>query len=272
MMRRIPRGAAALGLAAFLLWPIGAQAHRVWLLPSATVLSGSEPWVTVDAAVSNDLFYFEHQPLRLDGLTVTAPDGSPAKVENQATGRYRSTFDLRLAQPGTYRLAVVNDGVAGSYKLNGETKRFRGPAGAARTAIPEGATEVRLTQVINRVESFVTVGKPGDAALKPVGRGLELAAVTHPNSLVAGEPARFRLLIDGKPAPNLDVTVVPGGIRYRDTLNEAKLRTDGDGVVTVTWPGPGMYWLNATHQDDKSELEGGQRRMIYNATLEVMPQ
>ena len=53
-----------------------AHAHRTWLLPSATVLSGKEQWVTVDAAVSNDLFYFEHNPLQLDNLSVVAPDGS----------------------------------------------------------------------------------------------------------------------------------------------------------------------------------------------------
>ena len=29
-----------------------AQAHRSWMLPSATVLSGDDVWVTVDAAVS----------------------------------------------------------------------------------------------------------------------------------------------------------------------------------------------------------------------------
>ena len=48
-----------------------AQAHRQWMLPSATSLSGTESWVTVDAAISNDLFYFEHHPLQLDNLVVT---------------------------------------------------------------------------------------------------------------------------------------------------------------------------------------------------------
>ena len=33
--------------------PLSAQAHRAWLLPSATILSGGEDlWVTVDAAAS----------------------------------------------------------------------------------------------------------------------------------------------------------------------------------------------------------------------------
>src|SRR5699024_12710345 len=45
-----------------------AHAHRSWMLPSATILSGDAPWVTVDAAVSNDIFYFEHFPLQIEGV------------------------------------------------------------------------------------------------------------------------------------------------------------------------------------------------------------
>ncbi|RZJ03251.1 MAG: DUF4198 domain-containing protein, partial [Rubrivivax sp.] len=83
-----------------------AQAHNVWLMPSSTVLSKAE-WITVDAAVSNDLFFFNHVPLRLDNLTVTAPDGSALAPQNMHTGKLRSVFDLQLTQPGTYRLAVI---------------------------------------------------------------------------------------------------------------------------------------------------------------------
>ena len=67
-----------LGIAAATMLATPALAHRQWLLPSATVVSGSgdDVWVTVDAAVSNDLFYFEHQPLRLDNVKAYAPDGT----------------------------------------------------------------------------------------------------------------------------------------------------------------------------------------------------
>ena len=56
----------ALALAVCL--PLSANAHRAWMLPSATVLSGDEPWVTVDAAVSNNLFNLEHFPLQIEGV------------------------------------------------------------------------------------------------------------------------------------------------------------------------------------------------------------
>ena len=121
---------AAYALAVILCLPLSVEAHRAWMLPSATVLSGTDLWVTVDAAISNDLFYFEHNPIRLDNLAITAPDGSPVKAENASTGKFRSTFDVPLAQPGTYKIAVVTDMAAAMYEDGGETKRWRGSAEA----------------------------------------------------------------------------------------------------------------------------------------------
>jgi len=262
---------AVLALAA--LAPLAAHAHRQWLLPSATVLSGNEPWVTVDAAVSNDLFYFEHVPMRLDHLVVTAPDGGAAKAENAATGRYRSTFDLRLAKPGTYRVAVVNSGLFASYRVDGQAKRWRGSAEAFAKEVPANAQDLQVTQAEGRVETFVTAGKPSSDALKPTGRGLELAPITHPNDLVAGEAASFRLLLDGKPAANVKVEVVPGGIRYRDQLREIAATTDADGKFSVKWPAAGMYWMEADVRDDKVTIAPAKaRRASYAATVEVLPQ
>ena len=125
----------------------------------------------------------------------------------------------------------------------------------------------------SRVEIFITSGKPTRDTLKTSGTGLELDPVTHPNDLVAGAPASFRLLLDGKPAPDLKVTVVPGGNRYRDKLGEMTLTTDKDGKFSVTWPEAGMYWMEAVARDDKTEVQGvKERRAGYVATLEVLPQ
>lgn len=84
----------ALGMGA----SIEAQAHRAWMLPSATVLSGENAWVTVDGAISNNLFYFEHHPLQLNNLEILSPSGKLVEAQNQATGKYRSVFDVELAE------------------------------------------------------------------------------------------------------------------------------------------------------------------------------
>ncbi|AHE56858.1 hypothetical protein NX02_26320 [Sphingomonas sanxanigenens DSM 19645 = NX02] len=253
--------------------PVALQAHRQWMLPSATVLSGNDVWVTVDAAVSNDLFYFEHQPMRLNAVKAVAPDGTEVPIENGSTGRYRSTFDVHLTKPGTYKIVSGGEGVFGSYKINGEQKRLPRGLGADKLAgaIPAGATDVKLMQTANRNEIFVTVGAPTDTVLKPTGRGLELVPVTHPNDLVAGEAATFQFLVDGKPVAGLTVTVIPGGIRYRSDLGQMDLKTDAQGKVQVNWAQPGMYWLNASTSDKATTLPGAtERRMTYVTTLEVL--
>jgi ABC-type Co2+ transport system, periplasmic component len=246
-----------------------AQAHRSWLAPSATVLSGQDPWVTVDGAVSNTLFYADHVAMRLDGVSVVGPDGQPVEIKNGSTGRYRSTFDVQLAKPGTYKIANVSEGASASYKLGGETKRWRGRADEIATAIPKEAADVQITHNVRRVETFVTAGAPNTEALKPTGRGLELEPITHPNDLVASEPAKFRLLHDGKPAADVEVEVVLGDTRYRDKGVELKVKTGADGVFQISWPEPGLYWLEASAQGQ--DAAGGRRSAGYVATLEVLP-
>jgi uncharacterized GH25 family protein len=265
-----PAAGLVLGIAALLTAP-AAQAHRMWMVPSATVLSGEDAWVTVDAAVSNTLFHPDHVPMRLDGVTVVAPDGTVLKPQNAATGKYRSTFDAELSKPGTYKIVSTTDGVMASYKLGGETKRWRGSAAEAATAVPAGASDVRLTHNQRRVETFVTLGAPSNEALKPTGKGLELEPISHPNDLVAGEPARFRLLLDGKPASGVEVEVVPGGARYRTSPGEMNLKSGPDGVVEIKWPEPGMYWLEASVRGGKTDIAGAERLAGYVTTLEVLP-
>ncbi len=253
--------------------PGSAQAHRAWLLPSATVLSGSEGWVTIDAAVSNDLFFFEHNPLRLEGLVVVGPGGLRLDPQNQSTGRLRSTFDVQLTVPGTYRFAVTSDGVFAQYKQGGEQKRWRGRPGDIAKEIPQDAEELKITQSQRRLETFATLGSPDEAALKPSGVGLEMEPLTHPNDLVASEEAKFKLLLEGKPVPDVEVSVVRGGIRYRDDLGETVVKTGADGGFVITWPEPGMYWLEASVSDDKTTVsQATERRTNYAVTLEVLPE
>jgi uncharacterized GH25 family protein len=251
--------ATGLAFAAAVL-PHTLQAHRQWMLPSSTVVSGNGTWVTVDAAVSNDLFFFDHQPLRLTSLVVTAPDGSTVKAENASTGRYRSTFDVKLEQKGTYKIASIADQVTASYDENGQVKRWQGTWAAFAKEVPANAANLAVQRTSNRLEIFVTSGAPSDQVLKPTGIGLELAPVTHPNDIVTEEPATLALLLDGKPAANLAVDVIPGGIRYRDSLNDKQYRTDKDGRFVVTFAEPGMYWINASYQEGGgSRRQGGAR-------------
>jgi uncharacterized GH25 family protein len=231
-----------------------AIAHRQWMLPSSTSVSGTDNWVTVDAAVSNDLFFFDHQPMRAVPV-VTQPDGTAGQVENHAVGKFRATFDLHLTQQGTYKVAVVNEGMFGSYMLNGERKMLpRGTTQATlAAAIPAGATDVQTFSNVSRNEIFITQGAPSEKVFATTGKGIELVPVTHPNDLVTTEPANFKFLKDGKPGAGLTVTVIPGGIRYRDALHEQVLKTDATGKVSIKWGQPGMYWVMVNEGGERPE-------------------
>lgn len=269
--------------------PFSAVAHKQWLLPSSTVVAGNDVWVTVDAAVSNQLYYPDHVAMRLDNVTIATPDGSVLQPQNPATGKYRSVFDVPLAQEGTYRIANVNRGLSARWDTPeslaaARDKPAAGGMGGARggflrnatpedlaTKIPKDAQNLVVTEGMGRVETFITKGEPSSVAA--IGKGLELVPVTHPNDLFAGEEATFKLMVDGKPASGLEVEIVRGATRYRNAQDEIKATTGADGSFTVTWPEAGMYWLEASTTDDKASApQASQRRLSYVATLEVLPQ
>ncbi|KRB85972.1 nickel uptake transporter family protein [Sphingomonas sp. Root710] len=273
---------------ALLTLPAAASAHRQWLVPSATVFSGTTSYVTVDAASSNDLFFADHRAMPLNGVKVWTPDGSPGAIANGSTGEVRSTFDVKLDKAGTWKIGTQTSNVIGTFRLNGEEKRVGGRPGGMNPGaqpgagtprapaisvadIPAEATDVKLTEVVSRNEIYVTADQPTTTVFARTGKGIELAPVTHPDELVVGEKASFRFLIDGKPASGLKVTVVPGGKRYRNDDGARDFTTGSDGLVAIDWPAAGLYWINATLTDDKpSEAKASQRRLSYTTTVEVL--
>ena len=258
-----------IGMLSLLAASLPAQAHKLWLLPSHT--SVSEPqWITVDASISNDLFDVE-RPYPLDNLEVTGPDGKAATVENLLKGHRRSVFDVNLDQPGSYRIAVAKPGYFLMYQIDGDRKRARGmDADELLARVPGNASNVKLIEVHNRLETIVTLGAP--TAIQPTGKGMELEMLTHPNDLYAGETAQWRLLVDGKPAAGVAMELVPGGTRYRDSQDNWTVTSDDKGILSITWPQAGRYYLEAASSDDKViNKKADQRRLQYLGTVEVLP-
>jgi len=267
--------ALALAGAAF-----SAQAHKPWLLPSSSLVDSKEPWVTVDAAISEGLFDIDHLPLKLDGITITGPDGARVEMQNAMTGRMRSTFDVKMTKPGTYKIALVSESVMASWKANGEVKRWRGAEAEMAANVPANAEELNVSRSFGRLETFVSANKTDDAVFKPAGVGLELVPVTHPNDMRAGEQATWRFLLDGKPAANQAFSLIPGGVRYRGTLGEIRLSTDAKGEISFKIPEAGMYLVSSSWPAAAAPQAGQQagprqmppRRVTYAATVEVLPQ
>lgn len=260
---------------------LSAQAHRGWLYPQQTMVEAKDAWVTIDGAISEGLFDIDHQPLKLDGALITDPDGLTSPAPTPYLGKQRSSFDLKLAKDGTYKISLVTQSVTASYKdkASGEIKRFRGTEEAFGREVPANADELKTTYAHARLETFVSANKQSTGALKPSGVGLELVPLTHPTDLRAGETAKWRFQLDGKPLPNFAFSLTPGGVRYRGTLGEQRLATDAKGEVSVKLPGAGMYWLNAAFPAARAPAQGAAaeqpastRRYSYAATLEILPE
>lgn len=64
-----------------------AIAHRTWIITSSSVLSGEAPWVTVDAAISNNLFFPDHVAPPVENYKVIGPDKSEVAVQNGSKGK-----------------------------------------------------------------------------------------------------------------------------------------------------------------------------------------
>lgn len=266
-----------LALSATLLSP-PAWAHRAWLLPQSTVLAGDSPMVTVEGAISNSIFVADYHALRADGLTVTNNSGASVTLQNQHTGRFRTTFDIVLEQPGTYRIASAARGLTARWQdTEGNRGMFPGRGqpyddNALSDAIPADAENVQISLNSRRIETFVTAGAPSYDVLEPSGEGLEMRFQTHPNDLFNQETADFQLLIDGDPAAGAEIIVIKDGDRYRNQPNELIITSDQDGRFSITWEEAGMYWLEASYQDQHAPRPASTRRGTYVATLEVLPE
>lgn len=266
-----------LTLAVALALPLAAEAHRGWILPSVTVLAGENPWVSFDAATSNDLFIADHNPMRLDALKIVAPDGKESAPENVTTLKYRSVFDLNLTQKGTWKLYTASSGLNARWEENGQRKMWP-PRGTQPTPegfekeVPKKADKLEVTQSSRRFETFVTSGKPSNSVFKPSNVGLELVPVTHPNDLFSGEAATFQFIIDGKPAAGTKIEVTPGERRYRNSEDSVEYTTDKDGKVSIKWPAAGQYFLEAEYEDAKAPKPATKRVGRYVAVFEVLPQ
>lgn len=276
---------SALGLALLVSSQLAA-AHRPWLLPSAGVVDGKGEWVTVDAAVSEDYFHLNTNAVKLDGLTITGPDGKLITPVNALTGKLRSTFDVELPLEGTYRMTIANEGAMVSYKQGTEAKRWRGPVSELEQNVPKDAQEKRTTITHARLDTFVTAGRGNDIALQPSGSGMELQLLTHPEHYQPKQAAKFRLLLDGKKLADATVSVIRGGVRYRGILREQSFKTDAQGEFSVKWDEAGMYAISASYPPRAAmpqqpgtgaqplANDGGvpTRRYTYTGTVEVLPQ
>lgn len=239
---------AAIALGAFAILPATAQAARNWVHPSTVTLSGKNAWVTIDAASSDELYIPNLRPLRIETIQVFDSDGQTVAPQNPSMGKFRSTLDVELNKPGTWKVTSLSTSVMASWTENGEVKRFRGTGEEFAKQVPASAADLKTIRSVSRNETFMTRDAPTTKVFEPTGQDLEMVPVTHPADVIVGEPATFRFLLNGKPAAGLEVVFMRGGDHWKLKPHEITLKTNADGEVTATLPEGGMWWMSATVQ------------------------
>jgi uncharacterized GH25 family protein len=229
-------------LLATLAWATTGQAHMPYVLPTLFDL-GKGDHVTVEAAFAEDAFLPE-VAMRDAPFHLVGPDGQDVPTGPVTHLRDLSVFEAATLADGTYRVTSgQRAGRKGKMFRQGDRWEMR-----TETGTPPANVEQVEVQSMTLADAYVTRGKPTNAALKPLGAGLEIQAITHPNGIVAGSDARFAILFDGKPLANADVTLFRSAGLYDGRKVVAQVKSAADGGFRLTPQDAGTYLILVRHR------------------------
>ncbi|GIX22573.1 MAG: hypothetical protein KatS3mg121_1356 [Gammaproteobacteria bacterium] len=257
--------------------------HARWVLLSHSVLSGGLPQVvSVDASISNELFYpdlpFGGRPLPESAarpgpqvhLRVDPPEGAPEPVVLWQTAR-RSIADVPLTEAGTHRVRLEQAPVViQRYRgADGRTGRVFGPPG--RAALPEGAERLETFRYRAAAEAYVSID---GFSPPPVDReGLAVEWLDHPNQAFVGERTCLTVLFDARPLPGVGLLATPEGTRARNARAAVALETDAHGRACIEWPRAGRWLIEVEHaQTAGPDADVDVERRALFVTVEVQPE
>lgn len=219
-----------------------AQAHMPYVLPTLFDL-GKGDHITVQSAFAEDAFVPE-VAMRDAPFHLVGPDGKDLPTGPVTHLRDLSVFEADTPGEGTYRVTTgQRAGRKGKMFKAGDKWEMKGENGE-----PPADAQLVDVQSMTLADAYVTRGQPTQAALKPIGKALEIQAVTHPNSIAAGSGAAFLLLFDGKPLANADITVFRSAGTYDGRKIAAQTRSDASGAFSVTPEDAGTYLILVRHR------------------------
>ncbi len=252
---------------------LSASAHKRWVLPSLFSVSEAQ-WITVDASVSNNLFYPD-RPWPLETVRVVSPSGENVTLSNQSKGHRRSTFDFEVSQRGTYKVVAANTLYFVQYKETeqGETKRMRAASiDEIKNKLPQNVFSQEVAKSDSTLESYVTLGAPNHQVFAESNGGVQFKPVTHPNDLYQGEEGVFGFTVNDQPLVGAEVIMVWEGTRYRDDEQVIELITDDQGQIKLPLSQAGRFYLELSHRRSVDKEAYDKAYVNYLGTFEVLPQ
>ncbi len=270
-----------------LLFTAQTSAHGRYVLPSHTILSGSETKViTLQASISNDVFHAD-MPFgnnlggvslspKLQGVfkllqsQVIEPDGATIQaLPFRAYARY-SVADLSLTKNGTYKINIEQKPfiITSFNKSDGSKGRIFG--GSENP--PEDADNIIRHKISSRTQAFISFNGISQQTFTQKN-GLQLRGESHPNDLFNNEDIHFQLHFNGQALNQaLTVKITKEGTRHRNQREELIVTTKENGEFNFKLMQAGFYLLEAEIIKD-SKLDGIDKEhdSLY-LTVEVFPQ
>jgi hypothetical protein len=227
---------AVAALAGAVLTATPAFAYTTFLLPQD--FWPSENSVAIEG-VSTQTFY---QPgVGINGVTVTAPDGSAAVISGREVDPDKSTIHVDLTVPGTYEASSGEQmgQVANIWDL-GNDERGDPKIQARRDGdpTPQGGSPATF-QSVQLAEAYFTYGQTSRTLVDQNHGHLSIHPITDPNQIVQANGFQIEVLFNGAPLPNFSVVVYGEG--DADTNLAHYVNTDANGHATLTFTAPGHY-------------------------------
>ena len=237
-------------------------AHTPYLMPhSFEPVRGNK--VTLDASFS-EKFFIPEVAFTGSEFFVIAPNGKRETPEKEAELTTRKVLEHSLKEEGTYRFSTgqrkgaifrvyMKDGKRGSLRGNDEP-------------LPEGAKITDHFQAITYAETWVPHKGPTSDNVKPLGNGLEIVPVTHPNDVFSGDKFSFTVHYNGKPLPDAKAFIYLANYQFSEEKAELEVTTDSAGNASFSPEEQGVYVLRVRHRD--AAPEGADvPRYSYTTTL-----
>jgi len=221
-------------------------AHTPYFAP-ATFQVRAGGTVTLDASFS-EAFFVPEAAFDDSRFVITGPDGRQSTPEHVVPLKTRVVVEHVLPKDakGTYRFSTGErlGAVFRTWEIDGRKVSSRDAA----EPVPAGAKLTSHFQSRIRAETYLTVGAPDRGALRPLGTGLELVPVTHPDDLYSNEPIEFELHFDGKPLADTPVQLSEAVWTSDRAPREVELHSDAKGRVRWERPASGTWLALARHR------------------------
>lgn len=239
------------GCCAVLLLADVALAHFGMVIPSASLVEDKQ-----NAAITLELS-FSH-PMELVGMPLVAPAGFQVVLDGKAEDLKSGLKEIKVMDHQAWS-AQYNVQKPGVYQFVMEPTPYWEPA--------------EDCFIIHYTKTILSAFGEEEGWAEPVGLKTEIVPLTRPFANYAGNVFQGQVLVDGKPAPGIDVEVefYNRDKKYsapHDACITQTVRTDPNGVFTYGVPFAGWWGFAAlTTSTEKMDFEGQPKDVELGAVL-----